>query len=114
LASELPPSATGLHDVGTPRQDWAPWSRRIRSSSRHAELEAVDPDAARDAEAALEWLTWGAGLAVVTQERLQHFLWYGLPMKWMTDTEHHRRIVAALGRAFDLLGLPRLPRQGRR
>ncbi len=72
-----------------------------------AALEAEAPDAAREAEAALESLTWGEGLAVITQERLQHFLWYGLPMKWLTDTDHHRRIAAALGRAFDLLGLPR-------
>lgn len=28
-------------------------------------------------------------------------------MKWLTDTDHHRRIVDALARAFDLLGLPR-------
>ncbi len=72
-----------------------------------AKLEAEDAGAARDAEAALESLTWGEGLSVITQERLQHFLWYGLPMKWLTDTDHHRRIAVALGRAFDLLGLPR-------
>jgi hypothetical protein len=72
-----------------------------------AELEVEDPGAARDAAAALDWLTAGEGLSVLTQERLQHFLWYGLPMKWLTDTDHHRRVVEALGRAFDLLGLPR-------
>jgi hypothetical protein len=70
-------------------------------------LEAEDGDAARDAEAALGWLTAGEGVGVLTQERLQHFLWYGLPMKWLTDTDHHRRVVDALARAFDLLGLPR-------
>jgi hypothetical protein len=72
-----------------------------------ATLEAEDGDAARDAEAALDWLTAGEGLGVLTQERLQHFLWYGLPMKWLTDTDHHRRVVDALAQAFDLLGLPR-------
>lgn len=72
-----------------------------------ATLKAEDVEAARDAEGALGSLTWGEGLSVITQERLQHFLWYGLPMKWMTDTDHHRRIVAALARAFDLLDLPR-------
>jgi len=72
-----------------------------------AKLEAEDLDAVRDAEAALGSLTWGGGLSVITQERLQHFLWYGLPMKWLTDTDHHRRVVAALARAFDLLDLPR-------
>lgn len=72
-----------------------------------AKLEAEDPGAAREAEAALDWLTAGEGLDVLTRERLQHFLWYGLPMKWLTDTDHHRRVVEALARAFDLLGLSR-------
>ena len=72
-----------------------------------AKLEAEDAGAARDAEAALQSLTWGEGLGVITQERLQHFLWYGLPMKWLTDTDHHRRIVDALARAFDVLALSR-------
>jgi len=72
-----------------------------------AKLGAEDAGAARNAEAALDWLTAGEGLGVLTQERLQHFLWYGLPMKWLTDTDHHRRIVDALARAFDLLGLSR-------
>ena len=72
-----------------------------------AKLEAEDGDAGRDAEAALDWLTAGEGVSVLTQERLQHFLWYGLPMKWLTDTDHHCRVVDALARAFDLLGLPR-------
>jgi hypothetical protein len=72
-----------------------------------AKLGAEDAGAAREAEAALDWLTAGQGLEVLTQERLQHFLWYGLPMKWLTDTDHHRRVVDALARAFDLLGLPR-------
>jgi len=70
-------------------------------------LEAEDVEAAEDAKAALGSLTWGEGLSVITQERLQHFLWYGLPMKWLTDTDHHRRIVAALARAFELFDLPR-------
>ena len=72
-----------------------------------AKLEAEDTEAARDAEAAIEWLTAGDGLGVLTQERVQTFLWYGLPMKWLTDTVHHRRVADALGRALDLLGLPR-------
>lgn len=72
-----------------------------------AKLGADDAAAGRDAGAALDWLTAGAGLEVLTQERLQHFLWYGLPMKWVSDTDHHRRVVDALARAFDLLGLSR-------
>ncbi len=71
------------------------------------EMAAADPDAARDAEAALEWMTGGEGLGLLTQEGLQRFLWYELPMKWLTEPAHHRRVVAALARALDLLGLPR-------
>lgn len=70
-------------------------------------LAAENPEAAQDAAAALDWLTAGEGVSVLTQERLQHFLWYGLPMKWLTDTDHHRRVVDALARACDLLGLTR-------
>jgi hypothetical protein len=58
-----------------------------------AKLLVDDPEAARDAEAAFEWLTAGEGLGVLTQERVQTFLWYGLPMKWLTDTEDHRRVI---------------------
>lgn len=72
-----------------------------------AKLRVDDPEAVRDAEAALEWLAAGEGLGGLTQERVQTFLWYGLPMKWLTDTEHHRRVVDGLSRAFDLLGLAR-------
>lgn len=72
-----------------------------------AKREAADPGAARDAEAALEWLTAGEGLEVLTQERLQRFLWYELPMKWLTDPDHYRRVAAALAGALDLLELRR-------
>ncbi|MFH1331425.1 MAG: hypothetical protein ABIJ48_12365 [Actinomycetota bacterium] len=72
-----------------------------------ASLRVSDPDMATDAEGALEWLTAGEGPAVLTQERLQYFLWYQLPMKWLTDNAHHCRVAAALAEALDLLGLPR-------
>jgi hypothetical protein len=45
-----------------------------------ATLAGEDADAARDAEAAIEWLTAGEGLNVLTQEGVQTFLWYSLPM----------------------------------
>ncbi len=67
-----------------------------------------DVKAARAAEAALEWMTGGDNrLELLTQERVQRFLWYELPMKWLTDTDHHRLVVASLARALDLLELPR-------
>jgi len=72
-----------------------------------ATLRAEDPSAADDAEAALEWVAGENGLAFITQERIQYYLWYSLPLKWMTDLDHKLAIVAALGRALDLLGLPR-------
>jgi len=70
-------------------------------------LMAEDPSAADDAEAALEWIAGENGLAFITQERIQYYLWYSLPLKWMTDLDHKLAIVAALARALDLLGLPR-------
>lgn len=72
-----------------------------------AALRARDPSLAADAEGALDWLTAGEGPAALTQERLQYFLWYQLPMKWLTDNAHHRRVVTALAEALDLLELPR-------
>lgn len=72
-----------------------------------AELGSIAPASVDDARAALEWLTGGESLEWLTQERLQQFLWYGLPMKWLTDTAHHRRVVAALAQLLDLPGLRR-------
>jgi hypothetical protein len=72
-----------------------------------AKLKAQDPRAADDAEAALEWIAGEHGPSFITQERIQHYLWYGLPTKWMTELDHKQRIVVALGRALDLLGLSR-------
>jgi hypothetical protein len=45
-----------------------------------AELRTEDPSAASDAEAALEWIAGGYGPDVITQEQVQHFLWYALPL----------------------------------
>jgi hypothetical protein len=73
-----------------------------------ADIAREDPEAARAAEAALEWMTAGEmQLELLTQERVQRFLWYELPMKWLTDPDHHRLVVASLSRALDLLEMPR-------
>jgi hypothetical protein len=72
-----------------------------------AALRARDPDVAADAESALDWLTRGEGPAVLSQNGLQYFLWYQLPVKWLTGSAHHRRVAAALAEVLDLLGLPR-------
>jgi hypothetical protein len=72
-----------------------------------AQLAAEDAGVAAHARAALEWLTAGEGVAVLTQERLQYFLWHELPMKWPAGSDHHRDVAAALAHAFDLLDLSR-------
>ena len=68
------------------------------------------PDATRDhARAAIGWLLpedddeWDDLL----QLTLQGFLWYSLPMKWLTDSAHHHEVAWALGDLFEVAGLAR-------
>lgn len=68
------------------------------------------PDATRgDARAAIEWLLpedddeWGDLL----QLTLQGFLWYSLPMKWLTDSAQHHEAAWALGDLFEVARLAR-------
>lgn len=68
------------------------------------------PDATRDdARAAIQWLLpedadeWDDLL----QLTLQGFLWYSLPMKWLTDSAHHHEVAWALGDLFEAGGLGR-------
>jgi hypothetical protein len=70
-------------------------------------LAAEDPAAASTAAAALGWLTAGGGTARLTQERLQRFLWYDLPLKWSAEPPARRTVASALARVLDLLQLPR-------
>jgi hypothetical protein len=72
-----------------------------------AKLKAEDPSATDDAEAALGWIVGENGPKSITQQRIQQFLWYSLPLKWLTELDHKLAIAAALGRALELLGLPR-------
>jgi hypothetical protein len=72
-----------------------------------AKLAAQDAGAADDAGAALKWIAGEQGLRLVTQERIQTFCWYELPVKWLTSLDDKVRITGALARALDLLGLPR-------
>ena len=72
-----------------------------------AKLAEQDAEAASDAEAALEWIAGEQGLRLVTQERIQTFCWYALPMKWLTTLDHKVRVAGAVARTLDLLGLPR-------
>jgi hypothetical protein len=72
-----------------------------------AKLEEHDATAARCARAALEWIAGDQGLALITQQRIQDFCWYQLPVKWLIDLDEKLRVAAALGQALDLLQLPR-------
>jgi len=70
-------------------------------------LAADDEHAAQDAGAVLEWIAGEQGLSLITQERVQRFLWYELPLKWMSTLDHKLAIAEAFARALDVLDLPR-------
>ncbi len=72
-----------------------------------AKLAGQDAATAEDARAALEWIAGDQGLALITQQRIQNFCWYELPVKWLVDLDDKLRVVAALAQALDLLHLPR-------
>lgn len=71
-------------------------------------LAAEDPAAADDASAALDWITADAGdLALLTQQSIQDFCWYELPVKWMNPAGGSAHVADSLARALDLLQMPR-------
>ena len=72
-----------------------------------AKLAGQDAAAVEDARAALEWIAGDQGLVFITQQRIQNFCWYDLPVKWFNDLDDKLRVVAALAQALDLLQLPR-------
>jgi hypothetical protein len=72
-----------------------------------AKLAGQDAAAVEDARAALEWIAGDQGLVFITQQRIQNFCWYDLPVKWLIDLDDKLRVVAALAQALDLLQLPR-------
>ncbi len=72
-----------------------------------AALRARDPEMGYDAEAALGCLAGEEGPAAISQEKLQEFLWYRLPTRWVMSHTERRRVADALAEALDLLGLPR-------
>ena len=69
-------------------------------------LAREDPAVAADARAALRWLTSGGGLEVISQLRLQEFLWYVLPSSCRRPPGQ-LAVAPALGRLFTLAGLER-------
>ena len=72
-----------------------------------AKLAEQDAAAADDAQAALEWIAGDQGLALITQESIQNFCWYQLPVKWLISLTDKLRVAGALAQALDLLQLPR-------
>jgi hypothetical protein len=72
-----------------------------------AKLAQQDAASAGNAEAALEWIAGELGLAAITQQHVQNFCWYQLPMKWLISHEEKLRVAVALGEVLDLLHLPR-------
>src|SRR5712671_1597569 len=70
-------------------------------------LAEQDAAAADDAGGALEWIAGEQGLAFITQNRIQNFCWYELPVKWMISLDDKVRVAGALAQALDLLQLPR-------
>ncbi len=72
-------------------------------------LSIRDPRAGEDARAAVEWLSGGEeedARAVFTRRRLQLFLWYELPRKWLVEPDEHLAVAEALGLFFDEFGTP--------
>ncbi|HEX2053981.1 MAG TPA: hypothetical protein VHJ78_09695 [Actinomycetota bacterium] len=72
-----------------------------------ATMAAGDPTAASLAGTALTWVTGGGGAGRITQERVQRFLWYDLPIKLRPTPEGRAAITNALATVLDLLELSR-------
>ncbi|MCX7621144.1 MAG: hypothetical protein N2037_09920 [Acidimicrobiales bacterium] len=72
-----------------------------------ARLDELDPKAAAEASAALDWIVGDQGLSSLNQAVVQQFLWYELPFKWLMDAKEHLHTADALARFFDLAGMPR-------
>lgn len=70
-------------------------------------LAREDPNTGHLAGTALTWVTGGGGAGRITQERVQRFLWYDLPIKLRPTPEGRAAMTGALAAALELLGLPR-------
>lgn len=70
-------------------------------------IAAQDPAAAHFAGTALGVVTGGGGAGQITQERVQRFVWYDLPIKMRPTDEARAAMTSALATALELLELPR-------
>jgi hypothetical protein len=82
---------------------WHPDIDRALASLRTESEEA----AANDASAALGWLVGEHGPALLNEARLQEFLWYVLPAKFLMPVEDQLGVAEALGRVLDLQAVDR-------
>jgi len=70
-------------------------------------LAREEPAVAEDVRHALQSLTSGGGLGVISLLRLQEFLWYTLPAGTRQSAERHLAVARALARLFTLAGMER-------
>lgn len=71
-------------------------------------IEASDSEAGKDARHVHEVLTWGEGPAMLRQARLQAWLWYELPTKYIDgEPGYMARLAGAASLLMDELGLHR-------
>lgn len=74
-----------------------------------AAVAALPADTAKEARTALDWMlpegdrTWSD----LTQLGLQRFLWYELPVKWLSDEAHQHEVAWALADLFASVGMDR-------
>jgi len=92
IRNERPPSALTEADVAAALE----------------RLTAVDAELGRDAGHVYESLTWGEGPGVMDQSGIQHWLWWELTTKYLTDEPGFTAAFAEVAaRLFDELGLHR-------
>lgn len=72
-----------------------------------ATLADQDVRMAAGAGAALDWIVGDQGLSLITQERIQNYCWYDLPVSWAADFEGKTQVAEALARALEILKLHR-------
>ncbi len=70
-------------------------------------LAREEPAVADDVRHALQSLTAGGGLGVISLLRLQEYLWYALPAGTRQSAETHLAVARALARLFTLAGMER-------
>jgi hypothetical protein len=71
------------------------------------ELGLENPALATMAAAAIHVLARDGGLETLTQQAVQSFVWYELPCEYGGTAEVKLALVAALGRLFERVGMPR-------